>query len=978
VTDTTSPVISCPDPYTLYAGVDCCADYDGPPASAEDNCGDVTIVSDSTHFCGVGDHTITWIATDDWDNADTCYQTVTVTDTTSPVISCPDPYTLYAGVDCCADYDGPPASAEDNCGDVTIVPDSTHFCGVGDHTITWIATDDWDNADTCEQTITVVDTISPTLHCPSDTLVECLENVPDINSDNATAEDNCTSVVDISVHADTVGTGCPDDTMYIYVTYTATDSCNNESSCLQRIAVVDTTPPVLYGVPEDETVLCEEVPDTADVTATDNCDPDPIVEFVEERTDGKCEDEYTLTRIWTATDSCGNAVSDSEVITVIDITPPVFTYCPGYYRFACLSEVFEISPDSAQAEDGCGGPVTMDVDTTITGDGCPSDPMVILVTYTARDQCENPSYCRQKIVLIDTIPPELVDVPPDTLLECDELPDPAEVTATDNCDPTPEVDLDEITEPGSCEYEYTIKRTWTATDWCGNQTDTTQTIAVVDTTPPEIIGLPDTTVIDCDDEMVHLVPDVEDNCDPHPELTRSILRIPGDCQDNYTVLRIWTATDVCGNDTVDTHVVIVQDTTKPEIACPSDEMPPYQCLEDVPDPDPDRATATDNCDESPIVTVRDSSNGGEGCKDDPLIITRIYTATDDCGNESSCFETITVIDDVPPEITCPPDVIVDADAGSCGADADNVYLGEAFATDNCPGVVVVNDAPPNSHNDGDYPIGTTLVTWTAIDHCGQTDTCIQKVIVRMHVDAKPTSCPNPLQKGRGGGVVPFAILGCDGFDVSHIDPHSVRVEGLRWERRQGFNYEDVTQPVPVRLDSCDCTELGGDGYLDLTFKVDKQKLVQAIEERLERVLVDREEIAVYVTARLAEDHGAGELVGMDCMIVILQDESGIQAERAGLSAPKSFSLSQNRPNPLQDATTIQYELPIASSVKLVICDKVGAVVRVLVDGTRDPGCYSVLWDGKDSVGNPVPSGIYFYRLRAEKFICSKQMILIRK
>jgi hypothetical protein len=111
------------------------------------------------------------------------------------------------------------------------------------------------------------------------------------------------------------------------------------------IAVVDTTAPVLHGIPPDETVECDSVPAPARPTATDNCDPAPAIAFVEVREDGNCPGNYVLYRTWTATDRCGNASSATQVVTVVDTTPPVVTvsnedlYClwPPNHWYVCFT-----------------------------------------------------------------------------------------------------------------------------------------------------------------------------------------------------------------------------------------------------------------------------------------------------------------------------------------------------------------------------------------------------------------------------------------------------------------------------------------------------------------------------------------------------------------------------------------------------------------------------------------------------------------
>jgi hypothetical protein len=91
----------------------------------------------------------------------------------------------------------------------------------------------------------------------------------------------------------------------------------------------------------------------------------------------------------------------------------------------------------------------------------------------------------------------------------------------------------------------------------------------------------------------------------------------------------------------------------------------------------------------------------------------------------------------------------------------------------------------------------------------------------------------------------------------------------------------------------------------------------------------------------------------------------------------SIELSQNAPNPFNPSTTIRFTLPASERVGLAIYSASGALVRMLVDETRDRGPHNVTWDGRDSAGNPVGSGVYFYRLTAGKFSDSRKMVLLK-
>ena len=93
--------------------------------------------------------------------------------------------------------------------------------------------------------------------------------------------------------------------------------------------------------------------------------------------------------------------------------------------------------------------------------------------------------------------------------------------------------------------------------------------------------------------------------------------------------------------------------------------------------------------------------------------------------------------------------------------------------------------------------------------------------------------------------------------------------------------------------------------------------------------------------------------------------------------PAIYGLSQNYPNPFNPKTTIQYSIPNDTYVELKIYSISGELVRVLVNSKQDAGKYNIIWNGKDDNGNDVSSGIYFYKICADKFTETKKMLLIK-
>jgi Secretion system C-terminal sorting domain len=94
--------------------------------------------------------------------------------------------------------------------------------------------------------------------------------------------------------------------------------------------------------------------------------------------------------------------------------------------------------------------------------------------------------------------------------------------------------------------------------------------------------------------------------------------------------------------------------------------------------------------------------------------------------------------------------------------------------------------------------------------------------------------------------------------------------------------------------------------------------------------------------------------------------------------PKSYELSQNYPNPFNPSTTLQYGLPARSSVRLVIYNVLGQVVKILINAEQQAGFQSVVWNAN------VSSGMYFYRLEAmsmdnpsKRFVETRKMLLLK-
>lgn len=96
------------------------------------------------------------------------------------------------------------------------------------------------------------------------------------------------------------------------------------------------------------------------------------------------------------------------------------------------------------------------------------------------------------------------------------------------------------------------------------------------------------------------------------------------------------------------------------------------------------------------------------------------------------------------------------------------------------------------------------------------------------------------------------------------------------------------------------------------------------------------------------------------------------------SKPRKFCLKQNFPNPFNSVTAICYQLSATNFINLSIYDLLGRRVRTLVDKTEAAGNHSIVWDGRDESGQPVSSGVYFYKLMCKgNFEIGNNMLFLK-
>ncbi len=716
VVDTTAPVFG---DYEVSVSVECTEvdEVEGPDAT--DNCGEVTITYEDQLQSGgcLGVIVRTYTAVDECGNEVTTEQYITILDTTPPVIENPADMTVECDeVPAAPGADG--IEIYDNCGEeveVTFTEEIIDGLCEDSYTIvwTWTATDYCENMSEASTTITVQDTTNPVfVEVPEDVTYECDEEVPACSSDDVVAEDNCDNDVVVECEDQIIDGDCPQE-YTIQRIYRAFDNCGNQAIYVQNISVVDTTAPMFPELAELTYECDEEIPVILP-DATDNCGA-VTVTYEDSTVDGECPQEYTITRTYTAEDECGNTSSASQTINVVDTTAPVFDEYPVEVEAPCDNVDVAI----LTATDNCGEVTVTYEDTPVSG-GCAG---TIIRDYVAVDECGNEATAQQIISLVDEVAPVFVEVPADMTYECDqEVPacSSDDVAVEDNCTEV-EVSCADVTIDGDCPQEYTIERTYTAEDNCGNISTYTQTITVVDTTAPEFTDVPADATYECDEEIPAINAEAEDNCGD-VTVTWEDSIADGDCPQEYTITRTFTAMDECGNSSTETQTITVVDTTAPEFTMvPADAT--YECDEEVLVM---MAEASDNCGEV-TVTYEDSTVDGE-CPQE-YTITRTFTAEDECGNSSTATQTINVVDTTAP--------VFDEYPVEVEVPCDDIEAAILTATDNCGEVTITYE---DTFVSGGCA-GTIIRDYVAVDECGNEATAQQ--ILSLFDDEAPVFTGGP-------------------------------------------------------------------------------------------------------------------------------------------------------------------------------------------------------------------------------------------
>jgi gliding motility-associated-like protein len=690
-----------------------------PVPLTSDNCSGIASLTNNFNNTGnasgnypVGTTTVLWTVTDANSNTNTCQQIVTVIDTTKPTAVCASPSVyLDASGNATITVAQVNGGSFDNCGVLSTSISTSNFtcANIGANAVTLVVTDSSGNVDSCVATITVLDTIFPSLTCPSNITVSNDFGICGaVVNFSVSGTDNCSGVIVVS----SVASGSTFPIGTTTVNDTATDASGNVSVCSFTVTVNDTTKPTLV-CPANITVSndldsCGAIVNFS-VTASDSCG---IASVVSSYPSGFKFPVGTTTVYDTAIDIHGNTSTCSFTVTVNDTTKPTLV-CPANITVSNdLDSCGAIVNFSVTASDNCG--IASAVSSYPSGFKFPVGTTTVY--DTAIDIHGNTSTCSFTVTVNDTTKP--TQVCPANITVSNDLDSCGaivnfSITASDNCGIASAVS----SYPSGFTFPVGTTTVYdTAIDIHGNTSTCSFTITVNDTTKPTLVCPANITVSNdsgiCG-AVINFSITASDNCG----IASAVSSYPSGFTFPVGTTTVYdTAIDIHGNTSTCSFTVTVNDTTKPTLVCPanitvSNDSGICGAVINF------SITASDNCG---IASAVSSYPSGFTF---PVGTTTVYdTAIDIHGNTSTCSFTVTVNDTTKPTVIC-KNITTNLDSTGNLVVSPSQIDNSSF--DNCS--IKTYILTPNKFNCSN--IGANSVTLTVIDSSGNFASCVASVTI---------------------------------------------------------------------------------------------------------------------------------------------------------------------------------------------------------------------------------------------------------
>ena len=396
IQDTTPPTVTIlgDNPATVEVG----STFNDPGATVYDQDGTSTYTTTGTVDTNlVGTYTLTYTAVDNSGNQATATRTVSVVDTTAPVITLLG--SSQVNVEVGSSYTDAGATATDNYdGDLTsqvVVVNNVDVNTLGSYTVTYGVSDSSSNAaSVVTRTVNVIDQTAPTITILGDNPVT-IEAGSTYTDAGATATDNYNNDVTADI---TTASTVDSNTIGSYtVTYTVNDASGNQATAVRTVIVEDSTPPTITLIGSNPASV--EVGNSysdAGATATDAYDGD-ITSSITTTSNVNINTVGSYTVTYTVTDSSSNSATATRTVNVVDTTAPVITLSGANPVDVDLGTTYnDAGATATDANDGdltASITVSSNVDTNTVG--------TYTVTYTVSDAAGNQATETRTVNVVD-------------------------------------------------------------------------------------------------------------------------------------------------------------------------------------------------------------------------------------------------------------------------------------------------------------------------------------------------------------------------------------------------------------------------------------------------------------------------------------------------------------------------------------------------------------------------------------------------
>ncbi len=672
---------------------------------------------------GVGSTLVTYTATDDFNNSASIFFNVVVADNEGPtIVGIPADFSVGVDPGVCGAEVTWQEPAPIDCQGMTVQKshDNPAFLPLGNTTITYIVTDDSGNQTIDSFIVTVVDnlpptfTIFPTNQSVSTELGSC-EAV--VTWESLQTSDPCSSSTFTLSHES--GSAFPQGTTT--VTATATDALGNSHEQSFTVTVTDTESPSLLEAPSDpvfvgnSTQECEGVANWTIPSFTDNCVGPVTVTSSHQPGDIFSAGETLVT--YTALDSDLNQFSHSFTVIVLDTTDPTIEQLPGTVHISTPI-------DSCTAVASWPDPIATDCATvTATSDIVNGSELAIgshIITYTFSDESGNSTTGSFLVVIVDGEAPTISNIPLDvTVVNTTSLCSVNVVWAEPSTSDCTFSSMVSSHSSGSQFFTGTTDVTYTATDTEGNQTVASFSITVLDGENPQITAMPsDITVTaelgSCNAAATWADPGTLDCVSSELSATHT----SGSLFDIGITEVIYTAIDPSGNTSSESFLVTVTDQEAPLVV----DLPATVMVQNTPGLCSGVASWIEptGSDCSGIASVTSSIPSGS---EFPVGTTTVfYSVIDNSGLETIESFLVQVEDmDAPTILDMPGTVTVSNIEGNCAG----IATWTTPSAEDCSGLFLSSDYSSGQT----FPIGSTTVTYTAIDDLGNSSHSSFEVVV---------------------------------------------------------------------------------------------------------------------------------------------------------------------------------------------------------------------------------------------------------